>query len=136
MANVWGFGGRDEGERGQEVDGEDDEDEGWLRSSWQERADERGAALQQTEIEDEDDAEDDDFGDDFDEFAEGEEHEDFGDFDEPQKETPPPSKPPAPDILAGLVSCNMPPTFRPSHPIPSHLAMPLNPKHEPDEQAS
>jgi hypothetical protein len=57
---------------------------------------------------------DDDFGDDFDEFAEGgEDDADFGDFDEADaapSQPPPPEQrqpsaiPPAPDILAGLVS--------------------------------
>jgi hypothetical protein len=69
--------------------------------------------IEQPIQQDEEDDFGDDFGDDFDDFAEGGQNDDadFGDFDEPDdtpSQPPPPPQPhkppPAPDILAGLVS--------------------------------
>lgn len=113
-------GGREQAvDEDEAEEGEDEDEEGWLRSTWEGKVQERSLPAQEREVEpeetetdDDNDDDGDDFGDDFDEFAEGEEHNDFGDFDEPQKAAAePPPIPTTPSILAGLVSS--------SHPIPT-----------------
>ncbi len=102
------------------VDESEEGRQAWFRSMWE-------GEQQETKDEEEEAANgEDDFGDDFDDFAEGgEDDADFGDFDEaevpvqsiPEKQQQQMATPPAPDILAGLVSSN--PIHTPSLPLTS-----------------
>jgi hypothetical protein len=117
----------------QAVAAEDESEEGrqaWFRNMWESDPQPHGIEQQQRDAHETIDIEqpiqqdeEDDFGDDFDDFAEGGENDDadFGDFDEaddtpsqppqplPQQHKPPP----APDILAGLVSSSRNATYVP-----------------------
>ncbi|KAK4950913.1 hypothetical protein LTR10_010906 [Elasticomyces elasticus] len=104
----------DQGRYDERVVVEDDNPEqqqAWLRSTWDSKQQEVDVQPEEDIVE-QDDGDNDGFGDDFDDFNEGDGEEDFGDFDEAEAEAEPAAAiveeaPPAPGILAGLPPLNI-----------------------------